>query len=76
MENCGQGAWMPGVEKVESLLGKGAGAGMVKCPEGQTKACGFSPPGNRGHGYSYADAHSTALVSDGWIKWLIHGYAK
>lgn len=43
---------MPGVEKVESLLGEGAGVGMVTCPEGQTKACGFSPPGNRGHSCS------------------------
>ena len=52
LENCGQGVWMPGVEKVESLLGEGAGVGMVTCPEGQTKACGFSPPGNRGHSCS------------------------
>lgn len=53
---------MPGVEKAESLLGDGAG--------------GFSPAGNRGHNCSYTDVHSTVLVSDGWIHWLINGYMK
>lgn len=30
-----------GVEKVERMLGKGAGAGMEKCLEGQATAFGF-----------------------------------
>ena len=62
LENCGQGIWMAGVEKAESLLGE--------------RACGFSPAGHRGNSCSYPDARSTALVNDGWINWLINGCMK
>ena len=64
-ENCGRGDWMPGVEKVERMLGKGAGAGMEKCLKGQAKAFGFGLAGNRSHNCSYRVAHSRASVNDG-----------
>lgn len=59
------------VEKVERMLGKGVGAGMEKCLEGQAKAFGFGPAGNRSHNCSYRVAHSRASVNDGWINGLI-----
>lgn len=76
LENCGQGVWMPGVEKVESLLGEGAGAGWWHVLKARLRHVDSVHQVTGATAVVYADAHSTALVSDGWIKWLIHGYAK